>query len=79
MTAAERKSDCKLTRDTPYIAPTGELLGVYCEELERKVTSLWRYRTVLQTRRDAFSGHYLFIEVEDLSQSHWHIDIIDFY
>ena len=37
MTAAERKSDCKLTRDTPYIAPTGELLGVYCEELEEKL------------------------------------------
>ena len=33
MTAAERKSDFKLTIDTPYLALTGELLGVYCVDL----------------------------------------------
>ena len=33
MTAVERKSDSKLTIDTPYLALTGELWGVHCEEL----------------------------------------------
>ena len=31
MAAAERKSDFKLTTDTPYLALTGERWGVYCE------------------------------------------------
>ena len=33
MAAAERKSDFKHTPDTPYLALTGELWGVYCEDL----------------------------------------------
>ena len=33
MTAVEQKSDTELTRDTPYLALTGELWGVYCEDL----------------------------------------------
>ena len=33
MTAAERQSDLKLTTDIPYLALTGELWGVYCEDL----------------------------------------------
>ena len=33
MAAAERKSHFKLTTDTPYLALTGELWGVYCEDL----------------------------------------------
>ena len=32
MTAAERKSDFKLTTDTPYLNLPSELLGVYCED-----------------------------------------------
>ena len=31
MTAAELKSDFKLTTDTPYLTLTGELWGVFCE------------------------------------------------
>ena len=31
MTAAERELDFNLTTDTPYLALTGELWGVYCE------------------------------------------------
>ena len=31
MTAAELKSDIKLTIDTPYFTLTGELWGVFCE------------------------------------------------
>ena len=34
MTAAEPKSDFKLTTDTLYLALTCELWGVYCEDLE---------------------------------------------
>ena len=33
MTVAERRMDFKLTTDTPYIAPTGELWGVYCKDI----------------------------------------------
>ena len=33
MTAAERKSDFKLTTDTPSLALEGKLWGVYCENL----------------------------------------------
>ena len=33
MTAAERKSDFKITTDTPYLALTDELSRVYCEDL----------------------------------------------
>ena len=32
MTAAERKSDFKLTTDTPYLALTDELWGVFCKD-----------------------------------------------
>ena len=34
MTVAEHKSDLQLTKDTPYLALTGELWGVYCDNLE---------------------------------------------
>ena len=34
--AAEHKSDFKLTIDTPYLTFTGELGGVYCEDLGEK-------------------------------------------
>ena len=33
MTAPEPKSDFKLTTDTPYLTLTGELWGVYCDDL----------------------------------------------
>ena len=33
MTAVERKSDFKLTTDTPYLALPGEPWGVHCEKL----------------------------------------------
>ena len=33
MTAAEHESDLKLTTYTPYLAPTGGIWGVYCEEI----------------------------------------------
>ena len=32
MTIAERTSNIRLTKDTPYLALTGELWGVFCEE-----------------------------------------------
>ena len=32
MIGAERKSDSKLTTDTPYLTLTGELWGVLCED-----------------------------------------------
>ena len=32
MIAAERKSDLKLTTDTPYLALAAELWGVFCED-----------------------------------------------
>ena len=34
MTAGESRSDFKLLTDTPYLAPTGELWGVYYENYE---------------------------------------------
>ena len=36
MAATERKSDLKPTTDTPNLALTGELLGVYYEDFEKK-------------------------------------------
>ena len=33
MTAVEHKSDFDVTKDTPYLALTGELWGVCCEDL----------------------------------------------
>ena len=39
MTAAEQKSDIKLTTDTPYLALTGELRGVCCEDLGKNWAS----------------------------------------
>ena len=33
MTMAERKSNIRLTKDTPYLALMGELCGVFCEKL----------------------------------------------
>ena len=33
MPVAERKSDFKLTIDTPYLALTGELWGVCCKDI----------------------------------------------
>ena len=46
MRTVERKSDFKLTTDTPYLALTGELWAVHCEELGencmfRMVFSRW--------------------------------------
>ena len=32
MAMAERKSNIRLTKDTPYLALTGELWGVICED-----------------------------------------------
>ena len=40
MTAAERKSDFNLTTDTSYLALTGELWGVCCEDFFRKLAVL---------------------------------------
>ena len=37
MTASERNSDFKLTTDTPYLALTGELWGVYYENIEENL------------------------------------------
>ena len=34
MTAPERKSDFKLTTDTPYLSIMGKLWGVYYEDFE---------------------------------------------
>ena len=33
ITVAEKESDIRITKDTPYLALTGELWGVYCEGL----------------------------------------------
>ena len=33
MAAVERKPDFKLTTDNPYLALTGELWAVYCEDM----------------------------------------------
>ena len=30
---AERELDIRITADTPYLALTGELWGVYCEDV----------------------------------------------
>ena len=35
MTMAERKSNIRLTKDTPYLALMGELWGVFCEDFEK--------------------------------------------
>ena len=43
MTATECESDFKLTTDTPYLALTGELWGVYYENFEEK----WPPYTIL--------------------------------
>ena len=37
--AAEPKSDFKVTKDTPYLALTGELRGVSCEKTNRIITA----------------------------------------
>ena len=34
MAIAERKSNIRLTKDNPYLALTGELWGVFCEDFE---------------------------------------------
>ena len=41
MRATGRKSDFKLTTDTPYLALTGELWGAYYENFEEKLTVLY--------------------------------------
>ena len=33
MRVAERRSDFKLTTDTPYLAPTGKLYGDFCKDI----------------------------------------------
>ena len=33
ITVAESESDIRITADTPYLALTGELWGVYCDDL----------------------------------------------
>ena len=40
MTEAEHKSEFERPKDTPYLALTGELWGVYCEDTKKKMTSL---------------------------------------
>ena len=35
ITAAKHQSDFELTKDTPYLTLTGEIWGVYCENLEK--------------------------------------------
>ena len=45
MTMAERKSNIRLTKDTPYLALTGELWGVFWEDFEEN----WpRYNSTAQ-------------------------------
>ena len=34
------KSEFALTKDTPYLALTGELWSVFCEDFLRKLTAL---------------------------------------
>ena len=41
-TEAEYQSDAESTNDTPYLALTGELWGVYCEYLREN----WRQSAV---------------------------------
>ena len=53
MTATECKSDVKLTTDTSYLALTGELWGVCCENFEENWpryngTALYFLNTVVQ-------------------------------
>ena len=51
MTAAERELDLKHTADTPYLALTGELCSVCCEDFGEKcyngtalyIPLLWKY------------------------------------
>ena len=45
MIAVEHKIDIKHKTDTPYLALTGELWGVCCENLGEN----WRHRTVVIT------------------------------
>ena len=37
MKTAEHKSDIELTKDIPYLALTGELWGVCCEDLRENL------------------------------------------
>ena len=42
MTMAERKSNIRLTKDTPYLALMGELWGVFSEDFEE---NWWLYNS----------------------------------
>ena len=39
MTMTEPKSNFRLTKNTPYLALTGELWGAYCEDFGENVIS----------------------------------------
>ena len=47
ITVVESESDFRITTDTPYLALTGELWGVWCDDFGRKLTMLHRLRTVV--------------------------------
>ena len=47
MTAAERKSNFKLTIATPYLTLTGELWGVYYEDFEENYCQVSNIRRTL--------------------------------
>ena len=40
ITVSESESDIKIPTDTSYFTLTGELKGVYCEDLGAKLTAL---------------------------------------
>ena len=45
-TGAEFQSEAGSTKDNPYLALAGELWGVFCEYIFRKLTELYRHRTL---------------------------------
>ena len=47
ITAAEIESDFRITTDTPYLALTGELWGVFCKDF-REYSPRYNGTTVLQ-------------------------------
>ena len=52
MSATQRKWDFKLTTDTPYLALTGELWGVYITRILKKIDRVIKaphYITLLST------------------------------
>ena len=47
---AESESYIRITRDTPYLALTGELWGIYCEDLGEKWPSYNGTAPVFKTK-----------------------------